>query len=435
MPRQHELRIHQFHSGSSVVDAVTNCMFFVQSMLQNFGFESDIFVEHIDPVLSGRLRRLEDLPVAESDLLLIHHSMGHDAFARLADLRCRKFFVYHNITPPRFFDERDPTYPYVLKGYSQLSQFREIVESAIAVSSFNGLQLSQRGFDNVTVIPLLKDFAAIRGAAHSKTPFHDDSAMLRLLFVGRIVPHKCQHELVELVDKIRLIRRVPLELVLVGKFDEASGYKSHLDLLVHRAGLGRHVKITGQVTDEELFGWYRAASVYVSLSEHEGFGMPLVEAMAFDIPVIAYTSSAIAETLGDAGIKVSDKNPASILEPVIRLHEDRSFRREVIRSQRRRLLRFSRKRIESELRGWLVDMGACDGATEHSGLHAEEGDNHPRASCRTHYVIEGPFETSYSLAVVNRNVARALDAIEACASYIEPGEGVADYCVDLTAAA
>src|SRR6516162_11473414 len=169
MARQYGLRIHQFHSGSSVVDAVTNCMFFVQSMLQNFGFESEIFVEHVDPALSHRVRRLEDLRLAESDLLLIHHSMGHDAFARLADLRCRKFLVYHNITPPQYFAESDPTHSYVLKGYSQLSQFRDIVESAIAVSSFNGRQLTQRGFDNVTIIPLLKDFAAIRDAPHSKT--------------------------------------------------------------------------------------------------------------------------------------------------------------------------------------------------------------------------------------------------------------------------
>ena len=138
MPRPSKISIHQFHSGSSVADAVTNCMFFVQSMLESFGFESDIFVEHVDPALSGRIRRLEDLRPAESDLLLIHHSMGHDAFSRLADLPCRKFLVYHNITPPQFFEKSDPFHSYGVKGYSQLALFRDIVESAIAVSPFNG---------------------------------------------------------------------------------------------------------------------------------------------------------------------------------------------------------------------------------------------------------------------------------------------------------
>src|SRR5580704_17846884 len=166
MARQDKITIHQFHSGSSVADAVTNCMFFVQSMLESFGLESDIFVEHVDPALPGRIRRLEDLRPVASDLLLIHDSMGHDAFSRLADLPCRKSLVYHNITPPRFFEENDPFHFYGIKGYSQLVQFRDIVESAIAVSPFNARQLKQRGFQNVTVIPLLKDFAAIRYSPH-----------------------------------------------------------------------------------------------------------------------------------------------------------------------------------------------------------------------------------------------------------------------------
>src|SRR6516225_6276496 len=176
MACQNKINVHQFHSTASVGDAVTNSLFFVQSMLRGSGFESEIFSEHIHPALCSRVRRLEDLRLTEHDLLLIHHSMGHDALARLADLRCRKFLVYHNITPPQYFDESDPTHAYVLKGYSQLSQFRDIVESAIAVSAFNRQQLSRRGFDNVTVIPLLRDFTAVRYAPHSKTPYHDERA-------------------------------------------------------------------------------------------------------------------------------------------------------------------------------------------------------------------------------------------------------------------
>ena len=434
MARLNKIKIHQFHSTSSPGDAVTNCLFFVQSMLKSLGFESEIFSERVDPALSDRVRRLEDLRLTKTDLLLIHHSMGHDAVSRLTDLQGRKFLVYHNITPPRFFEEHDPYHAYAVEGYSQLSLFRDIVESAIAVSAFNARQLSQRGFDNITVIPLLKDFAAIRDAPHSKAPYYDQSAVFRLLFVGRIVPHKCQHELIEFVDKVRSIGRFPLGLVLVGYFDPASGYEAQLDELVLRSGLDRHVKITGQVTDEELFGWYRAASAYISLSEHEGFGVPLIEAMAFDLPVIAYASSAVSETLGDAGITISDKDPARILEPLIRLHEDRSFRGEVIRSQRQRLLRFSRAQIETELRCWLMGAGAFDGLTEDSGLDTQI-DDLPRPTRRTHYVIEGPFENSYSLAIVNRNIALALGAREACTSYIEPAEGTEDYSVDPTAAA
>src|SRR5215472_8067328 len=94
--------------------------------------------------------------------------MGHDIFSRLAELRCRKILVYHNITPPQFFEEDDPSHSFAIKGYAQLSLLRDIVESAIAVSPFNARQLARRGFDNVSVIPLLKDFAGIRGSPHAK---------------------------------------------------------------------------------------------------------------------------------------------------------------------------------------------------------------------------------------------------------------------------
>lgn len=410
-------------------------MFFVQSILQGFGFSSDIFAEHLDPALARRIHPLEELRVTEDDVLLIHHSMGHDAFSRLAALRCRKFLIYHNITPPRFFESDDATsHFYAAKGYSQLSLFRDIVESAIAVSPLNAQQLQLRGFSDVTVIPLLKDFAALRYSAHAKTPYYDDEAVFRLLFVGRMARHKCQLELIDFVNQVRSIGRVKTGLALVGHFDDASRYKSEVDELIDRLGLGKRVTITGPVTDKELFGWYRAANAYVSFSEHEGFGVPLVEAMAFDLPVVAYESAAVADTLEGAGVLLADKDPAALQGALARLHEDRRYRAEVIRAQRKRLLRFSRNHIEAELRRWLIGIGAC-----HSGnntpVNPDPGRSHLlQSAARNHYVVEGPYETSYSLAIVNRNIALALAARDGCTSSIEPADGDEGYAVDQEAA-
>jgi len=217
--------------------------------------------------------------------------MGHDA--SLGWLLCVAVNSSSIITSPllSFFEETDPTYAYVLKGYAQLSLLRDIVEVGNRGVAIQRAASKSTSFDKVTVIPLLKDFASIRYEPHSSKPYHDQCAVFRPLFVGRIAPHKCQHELIDFVDAVRSIGRVPLELVLVGHFGDANRYKSYLDELVRRSGLGRYVKFTGRVTDQELFGWYRAANAYVSLSEHEGFGVPLVEAMALDLPVIAYASS------------------------------------------------------------------------------------------------------------------------------------------------
>ena len=408
-------------------------MFFIQSMLQGMGFQSQIFVEHLAAELKSRILPLEDLLPSPSDLLLIHHSMGHDALPHLVDLPCRKFLIYHNITPPEFFSVNDPVYDYVVKGYSQLSLLREVVESAIGISPINARQLIQRNFEHVSVIPLLKDFCAIRHAPHSRAPYHDDSPTIRLLFVGRAVPHKCQHELIDFIGKIRSIGPVPLRLTLVGDFENSDRYTAYLHELIRSAGLDQAVEITGRVTDRELFGWYRAASAYISLSEHEGFGVPLVEAMAFDLPVIAYASAAVPDTLGGAGITISDKASTTILEQLLSLQENSAFRAEIIKSQRRRLLSFSRACIEAQLRDWLVEAGALDSATKFAGFDGELEPHSPRPQ-RTHYVIEGPFETSYSLAIVNRNLALALSDRDACAACIEPAEGTGSYSIDPIAA-
>ncbi|PYV52750.1 MAG: group 1 glycosyl transferase, partial [Acidobacteria bacterium] len=325
--------------------------------------------------------------------------------------------------------ETDPSYRYAIKGYQQIFELRTIVESAIAISPFNEHQLRQRGFGDVAVIPLLKDFTANRHAPHSKLPYFDVSPVLRLLFVGRIVRHKCQDELIEFLGQVPTIGGIPLELVLVGGYEDGEVFKLQLDRLVSLLGVGRKVKFTGRIPDAELFGWFRSASAYVSLSEHEGFGVPLIEAMAFDLPVIAYGSAAVPDTMGAAGITITDKRPASILEPLLRLQEDSAFRRQVIREQRTQVSQFSRKRIELELQRWLTSIGALKDKVQTPCRNAEAHAPQP-----TRYVVEGPFETSYSLALVNRNLALALDQRNGCEAHIEPGEGTESYSVDTLAA-
>ena len=460
------IAIHQFHAGSAPADAVTNSMLFVQSILRSRGVASEVFAEDVDPQLVEAIQPLERLAPAADDLLLIHHSMGHDALERLSALRCRKVLVYHNITPPRYFAEDDPLRDYSLKGYAQLGALRQMVEAAIAVSEFNARQLRARGFANVAVIPLFKDFAALRWAPHAKGPYYDEWPVFRLLFVGRLVPHKCQHELVEFVGATRSIDGVPLELVLVGDTETDPLYVRRVENRVRRLGLDRQVRITGRIDDRELFGWYRAATAYVSLSEHEGFGVPLVEAMAFDLPVLAYASSGIAETLDTAGLAITDKEPATIREALLKLRRDGPFRRDLIRRQRERLLGFGRERVESALADWLGGLGVPQFTLSPAGRGRGRGEGaaiqgaaSPPSPCplppqagregekteapqskriarpRVHYVVEGPFETSYSLAGVVRNLAAALDARADCAGTIEPAEGEEGWTVDSEAEA
>src|SRR5262249_36323593 len=151
------------------------------------------------------------------------------------------------------------------------------VEASIALSTFNARQLRLRGFQNITVIPFHKDFTGVRYEVHRKFPYYDRSPVYRILYVGRITKHKCQRDLVDFVKEVRSVDGVPLEVVLVGHWEHGREYKAEIDEDVRRFELGDNVVMTGSIPDEELLGYYRAASAYVSLSEHEGFGIPLIE--------------------------------------------------------------------------------------------------------------------------------------------------------------
>jgi glycosyltransferase involved in cell wall biosynthesis len=427
-----DVRIHQFHCGSGPADAVTDSLFFVRSILAGWGIASEIFSESADPRFADAVRPLDRLAIGKNDLLLIHHSGGHDALARLAGLDCRKALVYHAITPPRFFAEDDPSHQRSIAGYAQLGELRAIVEAAVAVCDFDADRLRQRGFENVAVIPLLKDFAAFRAAPHARRPYYDEWPVFRLLHVGRLVPHHCQHELIEFVGMTRAIDGIPLELVLIGDTETDPDYVRRLAGRARRLGIARQVRILGRVGEEELRGWYRAATACVSLGEEEGFAMPLAEAMAFDLPVVAHAAPCVAETLSGTGLMIADKEPATIRAALLRLQRDRSFRRDLIRQQRARLLRFGREQVASELARWFFGLG-IDAGTANGALRGGDLDR-PDPS-RIHYVLEGPYETSYSLAAVVRNLAASLDAREGCVGAIEPAEGDEDWSVDAEAAA
>ena len=360
--------------------------------------------------------------------------------------------IYHSITPPKYFDSRDSIVSELRRGFAQIEEFRGIVEASVAISPYNARQLRSRGLEKVAVIPLLRDFIVDRYKEHRKFPYYDERPVFRILFVGRITPHKCQLQLIKAIATIREIRGIPVQLVLVGHAEHGPDYKAQIDLLIMHLGIEDQVVFTGAVTNEELYGHFRAADAYVSFSEHEGFGIPLIEAMTFDLPVIAYSAAGIPDTLGDAGILIPDKSPETLYQHLLRLHDDRLYRGKIIRKQRERVLWFGREHIEAEFKRWLDGIGAFDQPKRWLPLGWRQGSSemgqqacaagnfedgpvaNAQSSSAIHYILEGPFESSYSLAQVNRAMAQAVDRIEGRAGYIEPAEGVQSYQVDTAAA-
>jgi FkbM family methyltransferase len=410
--------VHQFHSGSAVGDAITNAMLLTRDLLRRQGYLSEIFVEHVDPLLADELRPLAELPRHDGYVLIVRHSMGFDGFAEIAALPAPKVLIYHNITPPELLAEAPVLQDYARLGRTQLPQWRTLVQAALADSEYNAIELWRLGFDGAQACTLLFDLAALRSRAASVAPAAAEirrPGMLTILFVGRVTPSKGQADLVAAYGAFRRGFAGPSRLVLVGRHDSAgSAYHDAIMARIAAADLAAHVTLTGLVPDAELHGWYAAADIYVSLSRHEGFGVPLIEAMAHGVPILAWPGGAIPYTLGDAGEILPGTAPQEVAAAMQALAADPGRRAAMAAQGRRALDRFALDHQLPLLWQALAQAGA-----------ARPDDPAARAmlDANMRFTVTGHVNKSYSLAAINRTLALAIEDIRPGSVRLAPVEG------------
>ena len=406
--------VHQFHSGSAVGDAITNAMLLTRRLLREQGYRSEIFVEHLDPLLANELRPLDEMPLHGEYVLIVRHSMGFEAFDRVAALPAPKILIYHNITPPDLLAEMPALRHYAQLGREQLARWRPLVRGALGDSEYNAVELRRLGYDGAQACMLLFDVAALRARAAVKSAACRTGAFT-ILSVGRITPSKGQDDLVAAYAKFRREFDVPSRLVLVGRHDGAGqAYLATLRDRMAAEGLEAHVTLTGLVADDELHDWYSAADLYVSLSRHEGFGVPLVEAMAYDVPVLALPAGAVPYTLAGHGELLPDPGPATVATAMAGLARDPSRRTMLAERQRRSLDRFTLDRQVPALLQALAQAGVA--ALPDAGSRAMLGAN-------MRFTVTGHINKSYSLAAINRAMALAVEAVRPGFVRVLPVEG------------
>jgi FkbM family methyltransferase len=392
--------VHQFHSGSAVGDAITNAMLLTRRLLRQLGYASEIFVEHPDPLLGDAVRPMAALPEHDEYVLIVRHSMGYGAYDRIRALNAPKILIYHNITPAEFLVGAPVLQHWGQVGRNQLAGWRDGVLAALADSEFNAIELRRLGFDGAQACTLLFDLAALRARAATKSQVHRSEAFT-ILFVSRVSPHKGQAELVDAYARFRACFAPASRLVLVGRADGNAEYVERLRETILAKGLTEHVVLTGLVADDDLHAWYDAADLYVSLSRHEGFGVPLVEAMAHDVPVLALPTGAIPYTLGGAGELLADAAPDTVAAAMLALAQDGKRRVAQAERQRRSLDRFALERQIPVLVQALAHGGA-----------AQPPDRAARValSANIRFTVAGHVNKTYSLAAINRTLALTLEA-------------------------
>jgi glycosyltransferase involved in cell wall biosynthesis len=346
--------VHQLLPVLSPGDAIGQMTRRLRRSLQGSGITSEIYAEEIHQALQGEARPVDRLEaeIAPDDVLIYRLSIGARCAGLFARLRCRRVIYYHNITPREYFATVSPRVAYWIdRGRHDLATLAPLVELGIADSSFNAAELESAGCRHTVVLPPPIDFDRLgpRPARPARPPL--------LLWVSRLAPNKRQEDLIRTLAALRADGQPEATLVLAGGSDDTGAYAVGLKRLAATLEVAPAVGFPGRLSDRAVGDLYARASVVVCASEHEGFGFPLLEAMAFDVPVVAYGATAVTETVGDAGLLLGDKDPlvwAAVVDRVIR---DQALRRNLIERGRRRLADFSGSAFEARLGDILGRLG------------------------------------------------------------------------------
>jgi glycosyltransferase involved in cell wall biosynthesis len=325
-------------------------------MLRADGHRSDIYSLTIDDDLAGDVLPWSREATKAADVTIYHYALPSPLSAPFAQLSSGRVLLYHNVTPAHFFAPYDAgLFALSRAGREELRGLAGVPDAALGVSNFNRTELEEMGFANTGVLPLAIDLARLTTAPDRpavRALLTDDWA--NILFVGRIAPNKKIEDHIFFAEHYKRYVDERYRFVFVGRQDAVPAYYAMVRALIaeFRMRPERFV-FTGPLPDADLAAVYRASHAYVSLSEHEGFCAPLAEAMAMDVPVLAYAAGAVPETLGGAGLMFTVKDFELAAELLGQVIYDEPLRRRVIEGQRARLPYFSANRVERELRALI----------------------------------------------------------------------------------
>jgi glycosyltransferase involved in cell wall biosynthesis len=344
------------HRGDAIGDSARR----VRDMIRGRGHLSDLFALTIDEDLREEVRPFSDPAARQGDVTILHFALPSPMTEPFARLPGGRVLQYHNITPAAFFAPYAPAlFRLAALGRRELASLVGHVDLALGDSEFNRRELEALGFAPTGVLPIAVDTSRITEAP--RRPALDailGDGLINILFVGRIVPNKRIEDHIRLAEVYKRYVDSYYRFIFVGRTDGVPAYYAQIRALIDEFQmLPDRFWFTGPVPDEDLGTFYRWADAYVSLSEHEGFCVPLVEAMAADVPVLAYAAGAVPETLGGAGLLFGPKDLEVAAELLGMLVYDRRLRERVLAGQRKRREDFSTAAIMTRLDGVFAELG------------------------------------------------------------------------------
>jgi glycosyltransferase involved in cell wall biosynthesis len=353
------MRVNQWVPTGHFGDAIGDEALRIRTALRRAGFDSDIYALEVDEEVRDEFlpyqARADTKP---EDVVILHFALPSPLSEAFRSVPGKKVLIYHNITPASYFVGLDEEMVRIaVKGREELHSLADVADLALGDSEFNRRELEEVGFHRTGVLPILLDFDRYQAPANLVLARMLGKGRLNFLFVGRIVPNKRFEDLVRMAFFYKKYVSENFRFLVVGRAGRMVHYQESVQSLAQYWGL-RPAEFTfaGHLAWEDLLTCYDMADVFVSMSEHEGFGVPLVESMLLDVPVMAYQAGAVPDTLGGAGVQFREKQYEELAEMAHLLATDESLREAVLDGQRERLERFRPERVEAELLGHVEEV-------------------------------------------------------------------------------
>jgi glycosyltransferase involved in cell wall biosynthesis len=343
--------IHQLVPAATPGDAVTGQAFAWRDLLAEWGHSGEIVAEHVHPELADEVRRLDrhSKRLLEDGSVVLRYAIHSEIVGAALETPERLAICYHNITPGDLLRAYNAEVADLCdRGRAGLASLDVHPAALIADSRFNAEDLAEAGLGEATIVPLLLDLP-------EEVPANGRGTDPIVISVGRIVPSKRLEDVIKAFALYQRNRAPAASLVIVGSDSGFENYRLALERLVARVGAKR-VFFTGRISGEARDAWYRRAHVYLSMSVHEGFCAPLVEALANGVPVVARGAGAVPETLRDAGIVLDGDDLALVAEALHELVSSEETRRAFATAGEERLAELRPNAVAPKIRAALAPL-------------------------------------------------------------------------------
>ena len=349
------MKIIQVAHALHPTDAASRQLIAMDRLLSELGYETAMYAHKLDESLAGHVGTMGDFAANSEDIIIYHMTTGTSFNRWVWNYPHNIVLFYHNITPARyFFGNAWGSWLKCLRGRNDLKKIGRNTLFAWGASEYSRRELEGIGIARTSALPIVVEPKTYTGRGEDESVLRYRDGRLNLLVVGRGVPHKRQDEAIEAAAWYRDHISSDIRLILIGNIKP--GYVKKLRALVKKRGMEDHALFAGQVTDEALCTWYRIADGLLCLSEHEGFCVPLIEAMIFGLPIFAKPAAAVPETLGGAGVLLSDTSPQGVAETVRRTMADELALARLKKGRAERLAAFSPEHVKSRLEADMKEI-------------------------------------------------------------------------------